>query len=87
MKTIAAFLIIATVLASGIMSAGCTTMDTYNTATPIPSSIPLGGDDRSAYLTAAFGKTYDIVTPFSKSKNSAGDVIYSGVVIDKKDSS
>ena len=33
-------------------------------------------------LTNAFGKDYDIITPFKKTKNSVGNVVYSGTIID-----
>lgn len=78
-------LVLAVFLLATVFAAGCTTNTTQNTATPIPSGGQSTGDDKSSYLTSAFGKNYDIVSPFKKTTNSAGDVVYSGTIIDKAD--
>ncbi len=56
-------------------------------ATPVPSKkpTPSSGNDYSATLTAKFDEKYVIKKPFSKSTNSNGNVVYSGVVQDGDD--
>jgi len=50
------------------------------TATKTPTSTPTSISDKSSYITSQFSEDYAIVTPFKKSTNSYGNVVYTGVV-------
>ena len=80
----------ALVLAS---TTGCTTKTTSSqssptaiasaaSATKTPTASPTSSSDKSSYITSQFSNDYIIVTPFSKSTNSYGNVVYTGVVKD-----
>ena len=78
--------LVAALFVATVFTAGCTTSTTQNkTATPIPSGGQSTGVDKSSYLTSTFGQSYDIISPFKKTTNAAGAVVYSGVVSDKWD--
>jgi hypothetical protein len=86
MKKIIA-LVLAALFVVTVFAAGCTTTSTTQnkTATPIPSGGQSTGGDKSSYLTSTFSQSYDIISPFKKTTNAAGAVVYSGVVTDKWD--
>jgi hypothetical protein len=46
------------------------------------TATPTSGSDLSSYITSQFSSDYIIVTPFTKSTNSYGNVVYTGVVKD-----
>ena len=50
------------------------------TATKTTTATPSSSSDKSSYITSKFSDKYTIVTPFSKSTNSYGNVAYTGVV-------
>jgi hypothetical protein len=58
---------------------GCTTSTTNQTTVQIPTV----NSDKSSYITSQFSDAgYAIVTPFNKSTNNYGNVMYTGVVKD-----
>jgi hypothetical protein len=62
-----------------------TAQQTQVTTTPTSQASPTAASsssDQSSYITSQFSSDYIIVTPFTKSINSYGNVVYTGVVKD-----